>query len=349
MKELKIIGFGETKSGETASLYTLENEAGIAVSVTDYGATLVKLIVPDKEGIPRDIVLGYDEVSEYEKNALFFGATIGRSANRIGGASFELGGNTYKLVKNDNGNNLHSGNDFYNKRLWQASPVNDSALTFRLHSPDGDQGYPGNLDVEVTYMLTEEGELILTYHGVSDKDTIINLTNHSYFNLNGHDSGDILGHEVMLDSDFYTRADGKSIPTGELTDVTGTPMDFRTEKKLGAEIDADYEATKLGGGYDHNWALKNNGNFMKIAKATGEKSGISMEVSTDLPGVQMYTANFVDNEPGKNGTIYGARAAVCFETQYFPDAIHHANFESPVRKAGEVYQTKTAYRFYTAD
>ena len=223
----------------------------------------------------------------------------------------------------------------------------DSKIEFVLHSPDGDQGYPGTLDMHVTYELTEDNELRITYDAVPDQDTIINMTNHSYFNLDGHDSGNVLKELVTLDADYFTRADAQSIPTGELVDVTGTPMDFRIPRALGEAIDADYEAVRLGKGYDHNWVLKNNGKFDKVAQAVSEKSGIVMEVWTDLPGMQMYTANFLDNEQGKNGAVYGIRDAVCFETQYFPDAVHHENFASPICKKGIPYHTVTSYKFET--
>lgn len=345
MKKLQVGGFGTTAEGKAVHLYTLTNEAGMSAAVTDFGAVLVRLEVPDKDGVKRDVVLGYDDAAGYAEGTNFFGAPVGRNANRIGGASVEINGVVYELEKNDNGNNLHSGNDFFNVRMWQVIEQADDCVVFLLHSEDGDQGYPGTLDIKVTYELTEENEIRFSYDAVPDQDTILNMTNHSYFNLNGHDSGDILGHTVTLDADFFTRADAESIPTGELADVTGTPMDFRQGRVIGDEIDAEYEATQFGQGYDHNWVLKNNGKFGKVAKAVGNESGIVMEVWTDLPGVQMYTGNFIDNEPGKNGAVYGRRSAVCFETQYFPDAIHHENFAGPICKAGEAYHTVTAYRF----
>lgn len=319
----------------------------MSASITNYGAALVKLNVPDQEGNLRDVVLGYDDVTGYEKGGASFGAPVGRNANRIGGAVITIQDKTYELEKNDNGNNLHSGTNYYNKRIWNVGEKTDSKIEFVLHSPDGDQGYPGTLDMHVTYELTEDNELRLTYDAVPDQDTIINMTNHSYFNLDGHDSGDVLKELVTLDADYFTRADAQSIPTGELVDVTGTPMDFRMSRALGEAIDADYEAVQLGKGYDHNWVLKNNGKFDKVAQAVSEKSGIVMEVWTDLPGIQMYTANFLDNEQGKNGAVYGIRDAVCFETQYFPDAVHHENFASPICKKGVPYHTVTSYKFET--
>lgn len=346
MKAVSVETFGST-SKEEAVLYTLTNENGMSASITNYGAALVKLNVPDKEGNLRDVVLGYDDVTGYEKGGGSFGAPVGRNANRIGGAVITIQDKTYELEKNDNGNNLHSGTNYYNKRIWNVGEKTDSKIEFVLHSPDGDQGYPGTLDMHVTYELTEDNELRITYDAVPDQDTIINMTNHSYFNLDGHDSGNVLKELVTLDADYFTRADAQSIPTGELVDVTGTPMDFRIPRALGEAIDADYEAVRLGKGYDHNWVLKNNGKFDKVAQAVSEKSGIVMEVWTDLPGMQMYTANFLDNEQGKNGAVYGIRDAVCFETQYFPDAVHHENFASPICKKGIPYHTVTSYKFET--
>ncbi|RHS81672.1 galactose mutarotase [Firmicutes bacterium AM43-11BH] len=347
MKAVRVETFGSTSKKEEAVLYTLTNENGMSASITNYGAALVKLNVPDKEGKLRDVVLGYDDVTGYEKGGGSFGAPVGRNANRIGGAVITIQDKTYELEKNDNGNNLHSGTNYYNKRIWNVGEKTDSKIEFVLHSPDGDQGYPGTLDMHVTYELTEGNELRLIYDAVPDQDTIINMTNHSYFNLDGHDSGNVLKELVTLDADYFTRADAQSIPTGELVDVTGTPMDFRMPRALGEAIDADYEAVRLGKGYDHNWVLKNNGKFDKVAQAVSEKSGIVMEVWTDLPGMQMYTANFLDNEHGKNGAVYGIRDAVCFETQYFPDAVHHENFASPICKKGMPYHTVTSYKFET--
>ena len=345
MEKLTVKDFGTTEKGQKALLYTMKNDAGTSVSVSDYGAALVSLFVRGKDGNPVDVVLGYDNVTGYEKGGDSIGATVGRNANRIGGASIEINGVTYELDKYDNGNNLHSGYDYYNKRFWDVAENADDHVTFRLHSPDKDQGYPGALDMYVTYTLDEDSMLTIHYEAVPDKDTVINMTNHSYFNLNGHDSGTVLNHSVTLDAESFTPADRESIPTGEIRSVDGTPMDFRSGKTLEKEIDADYEPLRFGGGYDHNWVLKNEGRFDKVAEVTADRSGIRMEVYTDLPGVQMYTANFLNGEPGKEGALYGKRSAVCLETQYFPDAIHHDNFPGPVCRAGEKYDTRTAYRF----
>ncbi len=348
MEGQKVTGFGATKEGKETHLYLLENKNGVKAYVTDYGAAIVRLLIPDREGKTRDVVLGYDDAAAYERGTASFGATVGRNANRIGGAQITIDGKTYDLEKNDNGkNNLHSGSNRYNHRLWETEEQDGRHVRFMLHSPDGDQGYPGNLDMYVTYTLDDENMLDIHYEAVPDQDTIINMTNHSYFNLNGHDSGTALRHKVILYADCFTPADAESIPTGEIAGVEDTPMDFRTAKALGDEIGADYEPLRFGGGYDHNWVLKNNGRFDKVAEVISEESGITMEVYTDLPGIQMYSANFLDNEPGKNGAVYGKRSAVCMETQYYPDAVHHENFPQPLCRKGDKYDTHTAYRFLT--
>lgn len=345
MKKLQVREFGSTANYESTKLYTLTNEKGMSLSVTDFGATLTALQVPDNSGALRDVVLGYDDAAGYENGGVFFGAAVGRNANRIAGASFELNGITYNLTQNDNGNNLHSGLDFTHLRLWDVKEQEDDHITFSLYSKDGDQGYPGNVELYVTYELTEENEIHCIYDAAPDQDTILNMTNHSYFNLEGHDSGDILTHTVVINADYYTRADAESIPTGELTAVEGTPMDFRTGRVVGAEIDADYEALRFGQGYDHNWVLKNEGNYAKVAELRAPKSGIVMEVYTDLPGMQLYSGNFIEREQGKSGAVYTRRQGICFETQYFPDAIHQEHFAGPICRAGENYHTMTAYRF----
>ena len=339
-------GFGTNKKGEAAVLYTFRNRSGMVMEVTDFGATLYSLLVPDAKGNLVDVVLGYDDPVAYEGPAgTFFGATVGRNANRIAGGKFSLNGKDYVLDINNGHNNLHSGLDFQSFRIWQVKEVSENSITFFLHSPDGDQGYPGALDISVTYTLTEDNAVRIDYYGVPQADTIINYTNHSYFNLNGHDSGTILKHSVWMDADRFTRANEESIPTGELTEVEGTPMDFRVKKEVGRDIDAPYEALIFGCGYDHNWCLNNGGNLAKVAELTADITGMTMEVYTDLPGVQIYTANFIDNEPGKKGAVYQRRQGICFETQYYPDSIHHPHFPSPVCKAGQEYKTTTIYKF----
>ena len=336
--------FGMTSKGEEARLFTIQNDKGMEIKVSDYGATLVQVRVPDKEGRLLDVVLGYDDVQGYEAGNAFFGATIGRVANRIGNGEFRLGGRTYELTRNDGQNTLHGGRDFYNKRIWKTGETQEDHVEFLMDSPSGDQGFPGNVKISVTYTLTKDNEVKIHYRAVPDADTLMNLTNHSYFNLSGHASGTVLDQEVMLYADAYARADSQSIPTGEIVQVSGTPMDFRQLKPVGAEIEEAYEALEFGKGYDHNWVLNGNG-YRKAAFMRSKESGIAMEVYTDLPGMQFYTANFVDHEKGKAGAVYNMRQAACFETQYFPDAVHKDHFEGPEVKAGEVYETTTAYRF----
>lgn len=338
--------FGKNTKGEAATLYTFENSSGMVMEVTDFGATLYSLLVPDGKGGKIDVVLGYDDPIGYEgPSGTFFGATVSRNANRIGNARVVINGKEYRLDQNDGNNNLHSGYDFQSFRIWKVKAMTENSITFSLHSPDGDQGYPGAVDMDVTYTLTEENEVRLDYYAIPDADTILNLTNHSYFNLNGHASGSILKHTVWLDADSFTRADAQSIPTGEIVPVAGTPMDFRTRKEVGRDIEMDYEALNFGKGYDHNWCLNNGGKLEKVAELTGDLSGITMDVSTDLPGVQIYTANFLEKEAGKDGVVYLRRQGICFETQYYPDALNHPNFPSTLCKAGEVYKTTTIYRF----
>lgn len=338
--------FGRTAEGKEAKLYTLKNKGGMEIAVTDYGAALVKVLVPDKDGKAKDVVLGYDRASDYEAGGVYFGATVGRVANRIGGASFSLNGKEYKLTANDNQNSLHGGRDYYNKRMWSVEDLTEQKAVFCLESPDGDQGYPGAVKVTVTYELTDDNELTIHYHAVSDADTLLNLTNHSYFNLSGHASGTVLGQEVFIAAEAFTRADAESIPTGELVPVAGTPMDFREYKAIGAEIEKDYEALILGQGYDHNWALDGTG-MRTVAGMRSKETGIVMEVLTDLPGMQFYTGNFIISEQGKEGAEYKRRHGACFETQYFPDAVHKEHFAGPAVKAGVPYDTVTVYRFRT--
>lgn len=342
--------FGKTKDGKTAYLYTLKNKNGMTAVVSDFGAVLQSLWVPFPDGTKKDVVLGFDSLEGYFGNDPGFGAVIGRHANRIGNAEFTLNGKKYFLDKNDGENNLHSNPNGYHRRLWEAQEEESElgeAISFHLISPDGDQGFPGNLDVSVTYTLTEENSLMIHYYACGDQDTVVNMTNHSYFNLSGHDDKNAVEQKVQIFADAYTRADAASIPTGEIIPVKGTPMDFTSLKQIGEEIDSDYEATRLGNGYDHNWILNGeSGEFRKVAVLRDERSGMSMEVHTDLPGMQFYTGNFLDGTlKGKGGCVYGKRAGVCFETQYFPDSVNHDNFPSPVLKAGDEYDTTTVFRF----
>lgn len=337
--------FGTTKNGEEVTCYTLENKNGMKAEFIDYGAIIVSLFVPDKDGKLDDVVLGYDDVAAYEANGCFFGALIGRHGNRIGGASFELNGVTYELEKNDGENNLHGGTPGYHKLMYQVETSDDS-VTFSRTSPHMEQGYPGNLDLSVTYTLTDDNELKITYTAKSDQDTLCNMTNHSYFNLKGHDGGEITDHNVWIKANGFTETSDDLIPNGTIVDVTGTPMDFRTKKAIGDDIGADYKPLVIAGGYDHNYALdKKSGVLEKVAELSEDRSGRTMEVYTDLPGMQLYTGNFIEKENGKGGTVYTKRNGVCFETQFFPNSIHVPSFDSCVLKAGETFTSTTIYRF----
>ena len=337
--------FGTTKDGEEVTLYSLTNTNGMKAEFINYGANIVSLYVPGKDGKLDDVVLGFDDVAGYEVNGCFFGSFIGRHGNRIGGAQFELNGVTYELEKNDGENNLHGGTPGYHHVMYEAEASEDS-VTFSRISPDMEQGYPGNLDIRVTYTLTEDNELKIQYDAKSDKDTLCNVTNHSYFNLKGHDGGVVTGHKVWIKANGFTETSDDLIPNGTIVDVTGTPMDFRTKKAIGDEIEAYYKPLKIAGGYDHNFALdKKAGQLEKVAELSEDTTGRTMEVYTDLPGMQLYTGNFIEKEMGKNGAVYTKRCGVCFETQFFPNSIHVPSFDSCVLKAGETFTSTTVYRF----
>lgn len=337
--------FGKNSKGEQAYFYEITNAAGMKAIVTDFGATLHSLYVPDKEGNMRDVVWGYDTVKEYEiDNGPFFGATVGRIANRTGGAVVTVNGIDYHMEANERTNCLHSGSKCYHIRMWNAE-ILDQAVRFSILSPDGDQGLPGNFEISVTYTVTDDNALKITYDGVSDKDTVVSMTNHSYFNLNGETSDSILDHVLWINADRFTRVNTEMISTGEMPDLTGSALDFRTPKKIGLDIERDEEALKIGSGYDHNWVLNAHKTEEAVARAVSEESGIFMEVYTDCPGMQVYTGNFLCDKQGKRGRTYPNRSAVAFETQQFPDAIHHENFPSPLLKAGEKFHTETIYKF----
>jgi len=342
--------FGKTKSGENATLYTVTNNNGMKVSFTDFGANIVSIIVPDKNGEFADIALGFKNIEGYEDNGPGFGSLIGRSANRIGGAKFEINGKQYEIEKNEGENNLHGGSPAYNKVMYETEIFEEEdmiSIDFSRLSPDMEQGFPGNFDLTVTYTLTENNELLLEYHGVSDKDTVVNLTNHSYFNLSGHNSGSILDHKVWVKANQFTPTTEDLIPTGEYKDVEGTPMDFRTLKKIGQDIDSDYEPLRIAGGYDHNYVLDIDSNEVeKVAELVDESTGRVMEVFTDMPGLQFYTSNMLSPVAnGKDGASYNKRTGVCFETQYFPNACNIENFPSSILKAGQEYEFVTIYKF----
>lgn len=337
--------FGVTRACGAVKLYTLENANGMRAVVTDYGAILVSLQYPMADGELRDLVLGCDTLPEYEAGG-FFGATVGRHANRISGARFTLDGKEYRLSANDNGCNLHS--DFkqgFHKQLWQAEKL-ENGICFSRLSPDGECGFPGNLRVSVSYLLEDDNSLHILYKGVSDRKTLINLTNHSFFNLAGHDAGFILGETLQLDCGAFLEIGPGRLPTGRILPVEGTPMDFRSGKKIGAQIDADYAQLRFAAGYDHCFVTgAKTGELRHIAAVTDEAARLRMDVLTDLPGVQFYTANFLPEQRGKGGACYGPRCALCLETEYYPDSIHFPTFPQAVFDAGEVYRAETVYRF----
>ena len=330
--------FGVLPSGEEASLYTISCGFLTAV-VTDYGATLVKLMVPDKNGVPADVVLGYDHVDGYRTGSAYLGATVGRNANRIGGAAFELNGRTITLSKNDNGNNLHSGPDGYSYRMWKVLSHTDSSISFTLISPNGDQGFPGEARIRVTYTLQADG-LEIVYDASCNQDTVFNMTNHTYFNLAGHDHPEAAMDQILtLPGRYFNPDDAENIPTGEQRRVDGTPMDFRCPKPIGQDLHADYEPLHLQNGYDHNFEVYTN----PCAILSDPESGRTLAISTDCPGIQLYSGNFLDTT-GKGGVHYGKNSGVALETQFAPDSLHHPDWPQPVTPAGTVYHSRTFYK-----
>ena len=308
--------FGKMETGEEIFLFTLRNKNGVEARITNFGAVIVNLFVPDKDGKAEDIVLGFDKLEDYFNNPSFFGAVIGPNANRIGGAAFELEGKEYHLSVNDGSNNLHSDIDNgYHKRPWTVEEEGENSLTLALEGKDGDLGFPGNKKVTVTYALTDDNELKLHYKATADRNTLINLTNHTYFNLAGHDSGSIEGQLLKLNASCYTPVLPGAIPTGEIAPVAGTPLDFTQMKEIGKEIGADWEQLKL------------------------------VQVFSDLPGVQFYAGNCIVKQDGKGGVTYMPRTGFCLETQYFPDNIHHPEFSQAVFGPDRVYETETIYQF----
>lgn len=332
--------FGTLPTGQNASLYTISC-GHLTARISDLGATLVSLFVPDRDGNVDDIVLGYDSPEGYLSGTAYLGATVGRTANRIRNACFVLGGKTCVMPANEGPNNLHSGPDGYDNRLWQVVNHTANSITLYLMSPHGDQGLPGNADIYVTYTL-ETNAIRITYDGAADRDTIFNLTNHSYFNLAGHNHPEKAMNQMLsMPARFFNPDDAANIPTGELRSVAGTPMDFRIPKPLGQDINEDYDALHLQGGYDHNFEVFCN----PCATLQDLSSGRTMSVITDCPGVQLYTANFTDTT-GKGGVYYGKGSGVCLETQFYPDSVNHPEWPQSIVKAGEKYHSETIYRFH---
>lgn len=344
--------FGVTDEGSTIHIFDLANSKGMEVSIINYGGRVVSIKVPDKNGNIADVALGYDNAQNYlNDKGTYFGAIAGRYANRIEGASFTLNGREYTLAKNDGNNHLHGGIKGFDKVIWEAEIVKKDGieqLLLNYKSPDGEEGYPGNLDVRVTYSVTEDNELRIDYKAVSDKDTIVNLTNHTYFNLAGHKAGSILNHQLMINGDSFTVINDECIPTGEIRKVYGTPMDFTTLRPINwAFKPEEDEQLKCGKGYDHNWVLNVSGKAPeKAAELYEPVSGRVMEVYTTMPGIQFYSGNYLDGSlPGKENAVYGKREGLCLETQYFPNSMRHPEFPSPVLKAGKEYNHTTIYKF----
>ena len=343
--------FGKTSDGRDVELYTLTNKKGMEVAITNFGGIIVALKAPDRNGKFDDVVLGYDSLDGYLTNKAFFGALIGRYGNRIAHGKFPLNGANYTLPKNDGDNTLHGGPDGFNKRLWTAKDVSGAkgqALELTYMSKDGEEGFPGNLTVKVVYTLTAQNELTITYSATTDKETVVNLTNHSYFNLAGQGTGDILGHQLMIRGDHITAVDDTLIPTGELRPVKDTPFDFTHATAIGARINQDDPQIKVGKGYDHNWVLNAHGPHSPVlaAEAYEPNSGRVLQVLTVEPGVQFYSGNFLDGTiTGKGGKVYKYRYGFCLETQHFPDSPNHPKFPSTTLKPGHTYSTTTVFKF----
>ena len=344
--------FGKTPDGQPVDLYVLTNKSGAEVSITNYGGAVVSIKVPDRNGKLADVVLGYDNVDGYVNDKSHFGGIIGRYGNRIAHAQFLLDGKTYTLAKNNGENSLHGGVKGFDKALWAARILHGKdgqSLELSYVSKDGEEGFPGNLNVSVIYALKDDNALSIAYLATTDKKTVLNLTNHSYFNLAGQGSGDILGHLLMIQADKFTPVDAALIPTGELRGVAGTPFDFRKPTAIGARINQDDEQLKLGGGYDHNFVLRpvpESLEFLGAARVVEHTSGRVLEVFTTEPGVQFYTGNFLDGKtPGKGGVPYPRRNAFCLETQHFPDSPNQPKFPSTVLNPGVRYHSVTTYKF----
>jgi len=348
--DVKKQAWGKTADGKQIDLYVLTNDKGFEVKVTNFGAAVVSIMAPDRQGKMADVILGYDSAAGYQNDTAYLGTAIGRYGNRIGGAQFSLDDKVYKLAKNDGANSLHGGAKGFNKVLWTAEEVRDKdgvGVRLRYLSKDGEEGYPGNLSATITYTVTNANELKMHYQATTDKPTVANLTNHAYFNLLGDAAGDILGHELMINADKYLPVDKGLIPTGELRSVKGTPLDFTKPTAVGARINDKDEQMVLGGGYDHCWVLNKKGLEMSLAARMYEpKTGRVMEVTTTEPAIQFYTGNFLNGTiKGKKGTVYQKRMAFCLETEHYPDSPNKPSFPTTVVKPGETYSTTTVYKF----
>lgn len=340
--------FQQTQDGKQVDLYLLKNKNNVTAEFTSYGARLVSLTVPDKNGNRVDVILGHDSLSGYAKpTESYFGTTIGRYGNRIANAKFKLDGKEYTLDANNGPNSLHGGSKGFHTKVWDAEQKDSQTIVFTYVSPDGDAGYPGKLTAKVTFKLTDDDALQIDYEATTDAKTVINLTNHAYFNLNGAGNGTINDHELMIDADNITPVNATLIPTGQLMKVEGTPFDFRKPTAIGSRIDTTNEQIRNGKGYDHNFVLNGtNGKLKSVATVKSNQSGITLEVLTDQPGLQFYGGNFLDgSEIGKGGKPYGFRSGFCLETQHFPDSPNQPSFPSTVLNPGDTYKTTTIYKF----
>lgn len=344
--------FGKTADGKSIEVYTLTNAKGMEARVMTYGGTLVSVKAPDRKGRMADVILGFNSAEPYVAGVPFYGATIGRYGNRIAGGKFTLDGKTYQLPLNDGRNSLHGGTKGFDKRLWTAEPIEGkqgSALKLTYISADGEEGYPGQLTVHVTYQLRNDNSLDIKYEATTDKPTVVNLTNHSYFNLSGNPNNPILDHLLKINADRFTPIDSTLIPTGELRPVKGTPFDFTKATAIGARINDNDEQLKFGRGYDHNWVLNKAkpGTMTTAAVLTDPTTGRMLEVKTTEPGLQFYSGNFMDGKPAGKGTVYQHRTGLCLETQHFPDSPNHPSFPSTVLRPGQTYKTETVLLFRT--
>lgn len=339
--------YGTLKDGREAFIFTILNSNGTSASITNYGAVLVSLLVKNKGGNFKDVVLGYDTLEDYLDNHPMFGATVGRNTNRISNAEFVLDGTVYHLVKNRGCHNIHSDKENgFHKVLWNYEITGDNSVKLSYTSKDGEQGFPGKLDVSITYQLTEGDGFIISYRAISDKRTLVNMTNHSYFNLAGHESGSVIDTEIMIQADAYTPVDEDIIPTGEICPVQGTPMDFNKHKRLDQVMQENHKQLELASGFDHNFVIKNpHSGVRKMAEAVNHVTGIRMEVYSDLPGMQFYTGNSLKESLGKGGVIYSRWSGFCMEPQYFPNSINTKGFEAPIINKNEEYKSTTIYQF----
>lgn len=340
--------FNQEIDGKKVELFTLKNKNNVTAAITNYGGRVVSLIVPNKEGSFTDVVLGYDKLESYRKEGEgFFGALIGRFGNRIGKGKFVLDGKAYHLELNDGPNSLHGGKNGFFAKVWEAKQVNENTLELNYVSVDGEAGYPGNLTVKVTYTLTDENALKIDYVATTDKKTVVNLTNHAYFNLNGEGDSTILDHKLMINANAITPVDATLIPTGVLMSVEGTPFDFNRPTLIGSRINDDNEQLKSGKGYDHNWVLNKKKGLQNVASVSSSKTGIVMDIITEEPGLQFYSGNFLTGKDtdGKGGKSYTYRSAFCLETQHFPDSPNQASFPTTVLKPDDTYRTTTIYKF----